>query len=128
MRLLDTVVLVGALSPTDRLHEVASRHLATLETRRDTLVPASTLLEFDLIMRTRNYTPNEVGETWGALGEVTSERNILANMPSALGKAVELRERGLDYFDSLITALALSTKSVVVTNDRAIRKFVQTDW
>lgn len=128
MRLIDTVVLVGALNPADRHHEAAERHLSSLEPRKDTMIPASSLIEFDLIMKAREYTPKEMSDTWSALTGLVEPTKALGITPGALMEAAMLRQRGLDYFDSLIAGLAISSGATVVTNDRAIGRFVETEW
>lgn len=128
MRLIDTLVLVGALNPMDRYHERARRHLSSLETRGDTMIPASSLIEFDLVMKTRRYTLGEVQDTWFALTDLVKSEKILGMAPAALREAAGLRDKGLGYFDSLIAGLAISSRATIVTNDKAIARLVKTEW
>lgn len=128
MRLIDTLVLVGALNPADRYHENAKRHLGSLETRNDTVIPASSLIEFDLVMKTRKYTLDEVQDTWFAMSEIVKSGKVIGITPGALRESAALREKGLGYFDSLIAGLAISSVATIVTNDKAIARFVETEW
>ncbi|MGH9922663.1 MAG: hypothetical protein ACRD38_07915, partial [Nitrososphaerales archaeon] len=79
MRLLDTMVIVGALNARDRHHGKASKYLETLATDNDVLVPLSTLMEFDLLMKARDYTDEERRSTWVELAPKISSQRILSH-------------------------------------------------
>ena len=64
MKILDTVVLVGAIKGGDRLHEKAKMHLDSLSREKDVYIPSSVLLEFDLEMKAHKYTLEERRLTW----------------------------------------------------------------
>jgi len=127
MKLLDTMVLVGAVNPIDRYHKTAMTYLRDLGKPEPTRIPTSTLTEFDLVMRNKEYTEDEIADTWRALSPLVQE-SYVATTVSAHLTAASLRAKGLTYFDSLITALAVEMKAVVVTRDDAISKHVDTEW
>ncbi len=127
MKLLDTMVIVSALNPTNRHHKNALSHLRSLQSDQAVFAPTSTLTEFDLVLRNSGYTESEVEDTWRALVPLVG-RKVLGTTPTAHMIAAKLRVGGLSYFDSLIAALAKETESVVVTRDVEISKRVQTEW
>jgi len=127
MKLLDTVVFVSALNPDERHHKTAITHLKSLRTDQDVFVPTSTLTEFDIALRNNGYTRSEIFETWQALAPMIG-RKLTPTTPSAHQMAAMLRLGGMQYFDSLITALAQEMKAIVITRDPEIVKRVETAW
>jgi predicted nucleic acid-binding protein len=128
MRLLDTVVLIGALNAGSRHHAESVRHLNQLREDDETRVPAVVLLEADLVMKARGYSAEERRLTWRALEGWVSAEKVVPSTASSMRGAVALQERGLDYFDSLIASLAIEAGATVVTTDRALSGVVSTDW
>ncbi len=128
MRLLDTVVLVGSLNIKDKHHKKAVRYLDMLSVDNDTFIPVSTMLEFDLLMKARDYTDNERRSTWIELSPKISSQKVLGQSVTTLVRASELQREGMGYFDSLVTALAQELNSIVITNDRDITKHVESEW
>jgi len=129
MRLLDTVALIGYLNPKDKEHRRSKEHVTEvgLETN-GTFVPNTSLLEADLVMKIRGYSHSEREISWRALESKVPPHRVLPNSVQSIYSALALQEKGLDYFDSLIASLALETNSVVVTTDKAIGEFAQTEW
>jgi len=128
MRLLDTVVLIGALNTGSRHHPESVEHLNQLRESDETLVPGVVLLEADLVMKTRGYSAEERRLTWHALEGWVSAEKVVPNTASSMRGAVALQERGVDYFDSLIASLAIEAGATVVTTDKALSGVVSTDW
>jgi len=127
MKFLDTVVFVSALNPDERYHRTAIAHLKSLRTDQDVYVPTSTLTELDITLRINGYTRSEIFETWQALAPMIG-RKLTATTPTAHQMASMLRLGGMQYFDSLITALAQERKAVVITRDPEITKRLETEW
>jgi len=128
MRLLDTVVIIGALNTGNRHHAESVKHLEELGESGEARVPVTVLLEADLVMKASGYAAEERRLTWRALqGWITAGR-VIPNTVTSLHNAVALQEHGLDYFDSLIASLALEVGATVVTTDNAMRDVVDTDW
>ena len=127
MKLLDTMVLVSAMNPANKHHKIGMSYLATLQSTEDTYVPTSSLIEFDLVMRNREYTEGEIAETWTALTPFLGEK-VVPTTSSAHLATTEMRIKGLTYFDSLIAALAKETKAVVITKDAEIARHAETEW
>jgi predicted nucleic acid-binding protein len=127
LKLLDTMVLVEAMNPTDKYHKTAMMYLEETKHSERAQVPTSTLIEFDLVMRNNGYTEDEISDTWRALSPLVQENYVATNLSAHLS-AASFRAKGLSYFDSLITALAAEMNAIVVTRDDAISKHVQTEW
>ena len=128
MKLLDTVALIGCLNPKDRTHKRSTEHIAQVVSHNDIFVPMISLVEADLVMKMRGYEDSERELSWRALENRIPRSKIIAHSVSSIYSAVELQRQGMDYFDSLISSIALETNSVVVTTDRAIEAVVQTEW
>ena len=94
----------------------------------ETYLPASTVLEFDLVLKARGYTSKERENALDWLSSSVAEDKILCSSVASLGESARLQEKGMGYFDSLITSLAAATNALVVTKDRAISEFVRTGW
>ncbi len=128
MRLLDTVVIVGALNVKDRHNRKASRYLDMLPVDNEFTIPISTLMEFDLLMKARDYTNDERRLSWIEISSKIPAEKILRHTITTFVRASELEKEGMGYFDSLITALAQELNSSVVTDDKQIAKHVRTEW
>jgi predicted nucleic acid-binding protein len=128
MRLLDTVAVIGCLNPKDRTHKRSTEHIAQVVSDDDVFVPMISLVEADLVMTIRGYEDSEREVSWRALESRIPGSKIIAHSVSSIYSAVELQRQGMDYFDSLISSIALETRSVVVTTDRSIGAVVQTEW
>jgi len=127
-RLIDTVVLVGAINPKDHLHHDARRHLEEVSHDPETFLPVSTSIEFDLVLKGRSYTFVERENALDWLASSIPSDKVTSISTASLRRAVELQERGMGYFDSIISALAITTSALVVTTDKAISKVAKTEW
>lgn len=128
MRVLDTIVIVGALNVRDSHHRKASKYLDMLAMDNDVFMPLSTLIEFDLLMKARDYTDDERRSSWIELAPKISSQKIIGQTASTFVRASELQNEGMGYFDSLITALAQDLNSSVITDDKDIAIHVETEW
>ncbi len=126
MRLLDTVVLIGAIRKEDLHHEKAKEHLNSLSTE-DVFIPASTIIEFDLELKAHGYTPEERETT---LEEVAAKIPPNKTLPTTATSliAVARLESKLSYFDAMIVATALELGAEVVTTDQKIKNHMPTVW
>lgn len=128
MNLLDTVVLVGTVNPKNRHHKKAIEHLDKLVSEPDTRIPTSTVLEFDLLLKAREYSNDERNLTWLELAARIPSVKILPPTATSMASAAKLEEQGMDYFDALITALAIESNSKIVTDDSEIARKAHTFW
>jgi predicted nucleic-acid-binding protein len=128
MKLIDTVALVGFLNPDDKAHARASEHMVSVSAGNDVFVPASTLVEVDLVMKIRGYTETERKTSWTALESAIPTEKLISNSASSLRDAIVLQEKGMDYFDSLIASLAKENGSTVITTDKRIAASVESEW
>jgi len=129
MQLIDTIVLVGALNTESEHHNKAGKYLSLVgDEEGETLIPLSTLTEFDLVMKGRNYTFNQRRDAFDWLSIFIPETRVLPSSVTSLKIAAGLEETGMSYFDSLISAVAMEKDAVVLTSDEAISKIVKTRW
>jgi predicted nucleic-acid-binding protein len=127
MKILDTVVLIGAIREEDRLHEKAKRHLDSLTKEKDVFVPTSVLLEFDLEMKTHGYTWEERKLTWKDMLVKIPPNKVLPLTPSYFAEVPEL-ETDLTYFDAIIVCISKEMGAKVITTDREIGSKTDTYW
>ncbi|MEM0118669.1 MAG: PIN domain-containing protein [Conexivisphaerales archaeon] len=128
MKLIDTVVLIGYLNPRDREHKRSLYHLDRVASEGEMMVPVTSLIEADLVMKARGYSDAEREISWRALESMIPLDKVVCNSVSSIRSAVELQRMGMDYFDSLISALAQESGSSVITTDASIKDVVQTTW
>ncbi len=128
MRLTDTMVLVGALNPKDVFHKVAFGHLEAVRRGPDTFVPSMAAVEFDLVMKGRGYTSREREDALDWLANMIPSEKIVCNSVFSLREAAKLQEKGMGYFDSMISALALEKDAVVITRDKVISEAAKIIW
>lgn len=127
MKLLDTVVLIGAIREGDKQYEKARAHLDALSTEKDVYIPSSVLLEFDLELKVHGYTPEERRLTWEDLLVKVPAHKVLPLIPSALAEVPEL-ETERSYFDAIIVCMARELGACVVTTDKEIGSHAKTCW
>ncbi len=128
MRLIDTVVLMAAINPNDKLHEVAREHLKRLSDAEDTYLPAPILIEFDLELKSHGFTEDERAITFEDLTPVIPPERVFPQSVIAMASAAEFQRSGMSYFDSLISSMAKELEASVITTDRAIAARVQAEW
>lgn len=128
MRLLDTVALIGYLNPKDREHRRSVEYVEMVSSEDGVFVPAFSLIEADLVMKTRGYSNPERELSWRALETMIQPPKIAVHSISSIYAALDLQDEGMDYFDSLLTSLARETESTVITTDKAIAASVETEW
>jgi predicted nucleic acid-binding protein len=104
MKILDTVVLIGAIREEDRHHEKAKMHLDSLSEEKDVYVPSSVLLEFDLEMKAHGYTLEERRLTWEDMMVKIPSNKVLSLTPSYFAGVPKL-ENALSYFDAIILCI-----------------------
>lgn len=128
MRLLDTMVIIGSLDRTSKLHPRCIKYLSSVYEGKETFVPAISILETDLVMKARRYSYEERRISWQALDYKIPINKIVTNSVSSIQAAISLQEKGMDYFDSLIGSSAMEHKATVMTTDRVIGSVVPTEW
>ncbi len=119
MPVLDTEVLF-ALDPRDKKHAKALKLLASA---KGLSAPDASLLEFQLVLRSRGLGPKERAEAISDVYLILSahgvgEAKTIDSGLLALQCKVE-SEYHLTFFDSLVAASALSLDSSVVSDDEA---------
>jgi predicted nucleic acid-binding protein len=128
LQILDTIVLVGSMNTQSEYHSKASKHLNLVNEDAETFVPLTTLIEFDLVMKGRNYTFNQRKNAFDWLTNFVSETKIVPSSVGSLKIAVGLGETGMGYFDALISAIAIEKDATVLTPDEEICKVAKIKW
>lgn len=127
MKLLDTVMLIGAIREGDNHYEKARTHLDALSNEKDIYIPSSILLEFDLELRVHGYTPEERRLTLEEILAKVPAHKVLPLTALALAEVPEL-ETELSYFDAIIVCMAKELGACVVTTDKEIGSRVRACW
>lgn len=91
-------------------------------------VPQAVVLEFDLVMKGRNYTAGQKKDAFDWLGDLVPDAKLIANSVGSMKKSIDLQENGMSYFDSLVSALAIGLDATVLTPDLSISQVVKTKW
>lgn len=111
----------------DMEHERPVQHLDRARSDAD-YFPATSLIEADQAMKVRGYTDSEREVSLEALEGAVPADKVIPNTASSVLSAVRLQGTGMDYFVSLIAALAEESGTRVITTDRSIGGAVETDW
>jgi predicted nucleic acid-binding protein len=106
----------------------SSKHLDLVNRSEETFVPSSSLTEFDLVMKGRNYTVNQRRDAFDWLANFIPETKIVFGSVGTFKIAAGLEEGGMSYFDSLISAAAIEKDATVLTPDEEISRVVNTAW
>ena len=122
MPVIDTEVLF-AMNPRDPKHGAAG---ALFKQGKDVKLPDTVLLEFQLVLRGRGRTAQDVADAMLSLRKVLSTHRIAevktidTNLLVIQGKLED--SYGLSYFDSLIAASAIVLGEEVVTDNEAFER------
>jgi predicted nucleic acid-binding protein len=119
MPVLDTQILF-ALTPKDPKH---SQALKILETQQGLVLPDTSILEFELVLKGRGRKVSEIRESLLALSQFLSSRDVREEKTIDIDLLVlssDLQSKNkLSYFDSLVAASALSLDATIVGDDGA---------
>ncbi len=122
MEIVDTVYLIAYLRPSDPLHPDSIGVIEELGD--DRRVSQASLLELDLLMKSRGFAIDQRIKVWHLLnGVVDGFVEPLSPLDIALGAF--LSSKGLDYFDSLIAAQCLIRGAKPVTTDLEIIELIE---
>ena len=119
MEIIDTIYLIAYFRPSDPLHENAIAYLENLGD--DRVVSQASLMEFDLLMKTRGLESEERRKTWLILHKLIDASTIEPVTPLDMAIATYLvTTYNLDYFDSLISAQCIVREAKPLTTDKEI--------
>lgn len=123
MEIVDTVYLIAYFKPSDPLHEDAVRIIENLgEERR---VSQASLIEFDLLMKSRGLVFSERLKTWMLLNILINSDSIEPVLPLDMIIALHLYEKySLDYFDALVAAQCIARNAKPLTTDKEITQAI----
>ncbi len=123
LEVVDTVYIIAYLRPSDPLHSEALSIVEGLGPHRR--VSQASLIELDLLMKSRGFTVAERLKTWMLLEKVIPIEAIEPLSPQDFALAAILIEKqALDYFDALIAAQCIARNARPVTTDRDIIEIV----
>jgi len=123
VEIVDTVYLIAYLKPSDPLHTRAVEIIESLGNHRK--VSQASLVELDLLMKSRGFTVDERLKTWVLLEKIISTEAIEPVNPQDLAIAVILAEKHmLDYFDAIIAAQCITRNAKPLTTDKEIIEVV----
>ena len=78
MEIIDTVYLIAYLNPDDPRHEEALEIINDLGMRR---VSQAALIELDLLMKSRGFSPDERRRTWSIMERIIPRDSIEVLIP-----------------------------------------------
>jgi predicted nucleic acid-binding protein len=133
MPVIDTMVLFIAGDTTHKWHTIGKKALELVNRDETWWVPSYTLLEFDLVLKSRGYTYKERMEKQSLLMHdfPNITQTTVPITPIILHETSRLEEvYTLNYFDAGVVATALIIDGVVATADQKIQtvKEVNTWW
>ena len=116
MPVADTELLFR-LSPTDPLH----RKAISVARRLRPLIPDTALFEFDVVLRSRGRSPEEIRRAFQALSVIFDELSLSVcktiDLEHIMLSARIEQSYRLSFFDSLIAASCLLVDGVIVSDD-----------
>ena len=119
LEIADTVYIMAYFRLSDPLHSEAINIIEGLGSHRK--VSQASLLELDLLMKSRGFTPAERLKTWILLEKVIPIEAVEVLNPQDFTVATVLTEKyGLDYFDALVAAQCITRNAKPVTTDEDI--------
>ncbi|MEM0328134.1 MAG: PIN domain-containing protein [Thermoproteota archaeon] len=119
MEIVDTVYLIAYLLVEDKLHEEATKIIDRLSENRK--VSQASLLELDLLMKSRKFNFEEKTKAWSLLDKVIPVNFIEIITPQDFLVASALtRDQKLDYFDALVAAQCTNRNAKPLTTDKKI--------
>jgi len=121
LEIVDTVYLIAYLRPSDPLHDEAVNVLSGLGKARR--ISEASLIELDLLMKVRGFTPIERAKTWRLLEKIIPPDALEPLTSRDYTVAAILADKyELDYFDSLIAAQCIVRKAKPLTTDERLAK------
>ncbi|MHA1967148.1 MAG: type II toxin-antitoxin system VapC family toxin [Candidatus Hodarchaeales archaeon] len=133
MPVIDTMVLFAAANTRERWHIIGKKVLTLVNMDKNWWVPSYSLLEFDLVLKSREYTPEERMEKYSLLLHDFPNINEASYpiTPLIFHEVSRLENvYDLDYFDAGVVATSLALDGKVVTKDTQIQKIgeVESVW
>jgi len=119
MEIVDTIYLMAFLRPNDPLHDDAVKIVESVNSERR--VSQASLVELDLLMKSRGFSWEERFKTWVLLEGLIASEYVEAIYPSDLALATFIEHKyGLDYFDAIVSAQCILRDARPLTTDREI--------
>ena len=122
MPLIETDLLKAYLDPEDRLHDAGVKAFELLTGRREFVLSSASLLELDLILKSRGFPEGDREMVFHTLAMRLLKATIVSLNPEALRNAIILQGKyrlPRFYFDSLHLGLAMCQDAKIVSSDEA---------
>jgi predicted nucleic acid-binding protein len=128
MPVIDTIVLFTAANTKHKWHLIGKTALNRVNIDDNWWIPSFTLIEFDLVLKSRGFTNEERMEKYSLL--IHDFSNILNKSypvtPLILHETSRLEEvYELDYFDAGISATSLAIDGKIATNDKQLKRITE---
>ena len=124
MPAIELDMLIAFVNRRDRLHPVAARLFEMIAggSLENVAVPASALMEYELVLRSRGYDEARIREDIQAFKRIDNVREIPLNSDILLAASSLREQHGLSYFDSLHAASALLHDGIIISVDECYRR------
>ncbi len=122
MPLVETDLLKAYLDPEDDLHEASVKALELLRGRGDYALSSASLVELDLLLKSRGFLKEERKDVFQTLSMRLLKADIIAVRPEVLVNSIVLQGKYRQphfFFDSLHLGLAMSHDARIVSSDKA---------
>lgn len=128
MPVIDTIVLFSAANTEHKWHLIGKSALHLVNTDNNWWIPSFTLVEFDLVLKSRGFSNEERMESYSLL--IHDFPNIIDKSypitPLVLHETSRLEDvYKLDYFDAGIAATSLAVDGKIATNDRHLKRITE---
>lgn len=120
-------MMIAYVNSADKLHPTATRLFEKILNGeiRGIAIPASAYLEYEIVLRSKGYPPQDIIEDIEAFQAIKQikEKTLTAHI---IALAASLRQKhDISYFDSLHAATALTYDKTIISVDKDYRKIPQ---
>lgn len=125
MPVIDTLVLFAAADSKDKWHQIGSKLLNDVNENQEWYIPSFALLEFDLVLKSREYSESDRMEKLALLinDYPHLEEKTIPITPKIIHETARVESLYLlDYFDAGMVASALILDKKIATTDQKIIK------
>lgn len=124
MPIIELDLLIALVNREDGLHESASRLFEAAAKGRigKITIAASALIEYELILRSRGYSEEDIAADIKALTKIKNIEEAPINSKVILAASSLRKKYPLTYFDSLHAATAILHDREIISTDKAYRE------
>jgi len=124
MPIIELDMLIALVNRRDKLHHIAKRLFEKIsnESIKNVAIPASALIEYELILRSKGYSEDAIRDDIQAFMIINNIREIPLTFKVIINASMLREKYHLTYFDSLHAASALIHDRTVISVDRCYEK------